>query len=83
MKDDLFDYLVATNKLDEFLGYEEKDENKMGFFDKDNGELEERMNNLDLEDWQKDLVREGMYDPENFEEDDSNDEDDYYHEDDE
>ncbi len=46
-------------------------------------ELEERMNNLDLEDWQKDLVREGKYDPENFEEDDSSDEDDYYHEDDE
>ena len=46
-------------------------------------ELEERMNNLDLEDWQKALVREGTYDPENFEEDDSSDEDDYYHEDDE
>ncbi len=46
-------------------------------------ELEERMDNLELEDWQKDLVREGKYDPENFEEDDSTDEDDYYHEDDE
>ena len=46
-------------------------------------DLEERMNNLELEDWQKDLVREGKYDPENFEEDDSSDEDDYYHEDDE
>lgn len=45
-------------------------------------ELEERMDNLELEDWQKDLVREGKYDPENFEEDDSEDEDDYYHEDD-
>ena len=55
----------------------------MGFFDKDDNNLEERMNNLDLEDWQKDLVREGTYDPENFEEDDSEDEDDYYHEDDE
>lgn len=53
----------------------------MGFFDSDNEELEERMNNLDLEDWQKDLVREEKYDPENFEEDDS--EDDYYYEDDE
>ena len=83
MKADLFDYLVATDQLDEFLGYEEKEKNNMGFFDKDDDELEERMNNLDLEDWQKDLVREGTYDPENFEEDDSEDEDDYYHEDDE
>ena len=55
----------------------------MGFFDKEDNELEETMNNLDLEDQQKDLVREGKYDPENFEEDDSEDEDDYYHEDDE
>ena len=61
----------------------------MGLFDlfnsQDNSdkELEERMNNLDLEEWQKKLVREGKYDPENFEEDDSSDEDDYYHEDDE
>ena len=54
----------------------------MEWFDKDD-ELEEEMDNLDLEDWQKDLVREGKYDPENFEEDDSEDEDDYYHEDDE
>lgn len=54
----------------------------MGWFDKKD-ELEEEMDNLDLEDWQKDLVREGTYDPENFEEDDSEDEDDYYHEDDE
>ena len=83
MKNDLFDYLVATDQLDEFLGYEEKEKSNMGFFDKDDDELEERMNNLDLEDWQKDLVREGTYDPENFEEDDSEDEDDYYHEDDE
>ena len=83
MKDDLFDYLVATDQLDEFLGYEGKEKNNMGWFDKDDDELEERMNNLDLEDWQKDLVREGTYDPENFEEDDSDDEDDYYHEDDE
>ena len=45
--------------------------------------IKERMDDLDLEDWQKDLVREGLYDPENFEEDDSEDEDDYYHEDDE
>lgn len=55
----------------------------MGFFDKENDELEEEMNNLGLEDWQKEEVREGRYSPENFEEDDSDDEDDYYHEDDE
>ena len=54
----------------------------MGFFDSDNEELEERMNNSDLEDWQKDLVRKGEYDPENFEEEEL-DEDDYYYEDDE
>ena len=84
MKDDLFDYLIATDELDEFLGYEGTEKNNMGFFDdKDDDELEERMDNLDLEEWQKDLVREGTYDPENFEEDDSDDEDDYYHEDDE
>ena len=81
MNKDFFDYLVATDELDDFLGLEERED--MGFFDKDNDELEERMNNLDLEEWQKDLVREGKYDPENFEEDDSEDEDDYYHEDDE
>ena len=58
----------------------------MGLFDmfnNENNELEERINNLDLEDWQEDLVREGKYDSENFEEDDSDDEDDYYHDDDE
>ena len=79
MKDDLFNYLVATDSLDEFLGYEEK-ENNMGLFDNDK-ELEQRMNDLELEDWQKELVREEKYDPESFEEDDSDDEDDYYYED--
>ena len=78
-KDELFDYLVANDKVDEFLGKEEN----MGWFDKEDKELEEEMDNLDLEDWQKDLVREGKHDPWNFEEDDSEDEDDYYHEDDE
>lgn len=80
MKDDYFNYLVATNELDEFLG--EKKGKDMGFFDKED-DLEERMDYLDLEDWQKELVREGKYDPENYEEDDRDDEDDYYHEDDE
>ena len=79
MKDDFFNYLVATDSLDEFLGYEEK-ENNMGLFDNDK-ELEQRMNDLELEDWQKELVREEKYDPESFEEDDSDDEDDYYYED--
>ncbi len=30
MKDDLFNYLVATDSLDEFLGYEEKKESGKG-----------------------------------------------------
>lgn len=62
----------------------------MGFFDilnniddNSNDDLEERMNDLELEDWQKDLVREGKYDPENFEESEDLEEDDYYYEDDE
>ena len=56
----------------------------MGVFDilNDNDDLEERMDDLDLDDWQKDLVRKGEYDPENFEEEEL-DEDDYYYEDDE
>ncbi len=78
--DDFFNYLVATDELDNFLGYKEED---MGFFDNDDKELEDEMDNLELEPWQKELVREDKYDPENFEEDDSSDEDDYYHEDDE
>lgn len=44
-------------------------------------ELEKKMNALNLEDWQKELVRKGEYDPENFEEEDL-EEDDYYYEDD-
>ena len=62
----------------------------MGFFDilnsiddNSNDDLEERMNDLELEDWQKNLVREGKYDPENFEESEDLEEDDYYYEDDE
>ncbi len=62
----------------------------MGFFDilnsvddNSNDDLEERMDDLELEDWQKDLVREGKYDPENFEESEDLEEDDYYYEDDE
>ena len=83
MKNDFFDYLVATDELDEFLG---KKGDNMGLFDwidNEKKEIEEEMDNLDLEEWQKEEVREGRHDPWNFEEDDSEDEDDYYHEDDE
>lgn len=55
--------------------------NSVGVDDKDE-ELEQRMDDLDLEEWQKELVREGKYDPENFDEE-VEDEDDYYSEDDE
>ena len=69
---------VDTNVVNESLLNNR--EESMSDYDK---ELEQRMNDLDLEDWQKELVRNGEYDPENFEEDDSLDDDDYYHEDDE
>ena len=55
--------------------------NSVGVDDKDE-ELEQRMDDLNLEEWQKELVREGKYDPENFDEE-VEDEDDYYSEDDE
>lgn len=55
--------------------------NSVGVDDKDE-DLEQRMDDLDLEEWQKELVREGKYDPENFDEE-VEDEDDYYSEDDE
>ena len=42
---------------------------------------EEELNNYGLEEWQKDLVRKGKYEPWDFEEEDL-DEDDYYSEDD-
>ena len=57
----------------------------MGLFDlftNDNKEDEE-LDNYGLEDWQKEEVKAGRYDPWNFEEDDSSDDDDYYHEDNE
>lgn len=43
--------------------------------------LEREMNYNGLEDWQKDLVRKGDYEPHNFEENGKLDEDDYYYED--
>ncbi len=45
-------------------------------------ELEREMDNYMLEDWQKDLVRKGEYNPWNFEEDGPLEEDDYYYDDD-
>ena len=50
--------------------------------DEEKEELEEKMEDLNLEEWQKELVREEKYDPENFEEE-VEDEDDYYYEEDE
>lgn len=50
----------------------------------DNNESEytdEEIDNLGLEDWQKEEVKKGNYDPWNFEEEDLED-DDYYNEDD-
>ena len=44
--------------------------------------LEKEMNYNGLEDWQKDLVRKGDYEPHNFEETGDLNEDDYYYEDD-
>ena len=44
-------------------------------------ELEKEMENQGLEDWQKEEVKKGNYDPWNFEEEDL-EEDDYYFEDD-
>jgi len=44
-------------------------------------ELEKEMDYNSLEDWQKDLVRKGDYEPHNFEESGDLDEDDYYYDD--
>ena len=44
-------------------------------------ELEKKMAALSLEEWQKELVRKGEYEPEDFEEEDISDDDNYYHED--
>ena len=44
-------------------------------------ELEKKMDALSLEEWQKELVRKGEYEPEDFEEEDISDDDNYYHED--
>ena len=48
---------------------------------KKNKKKEENIDNYDLEDWQKELVDDGSYEPYNFEEEELED-DDYYSEDD-
>lgn len=48
--------------------------------DNNSNYTEEELNDLDLEEWQKELVRKGEYNPENFEEEDL-EEDDYYYDD--
>lgn len=67
-----------------------KDQEKFGLFNfmndnskkENNSEYsEEDLDNLDLEEWQKDLVRSGEYEPYDFEEE-SRDDDSYYNEDD-
>ena len=67
-----------------------KDQQKYGLFNfmtensdnQNNSEYTEQdLDNLDLEEWQKDLVRSGEYDPYDFEEE-SLDDDSYYNEDD-
>lgn len=45
-------------------------------------ELEKQMDAYELEEWQKELVRQGKYDPWDFEEDGPLEDDDYYYEDD-
>lgn len=45
-------------------------------------ELEDEMDTYCLEEWQKELVRKGEYDPCDFEEDGELEDDDYYSEDD-
>lgn len=47
-----------------------------------NNKIEKNIDNYDLEDWQKELVDDGSYEPYNFEEEELED-DDYYSEDDE
>ena len=49
--------------------------------DKKKEELEKEMTRNGLDEWQKNLVRKGDFEPFNFEEEDL-DEDDYYHDDD-
>lgn len=49
---------------------------------KEKEELEKEKDFYNLEEWQKDLVRKGDYDPWNFEDDEDLEDDDYCHDDD-
>lgn len=76
----LFDDLFGNDK--------KKSQQAFGLFSfmneqqKDNNEYtDEELDNYGLEDWQKEEVKKGSYDPWNFEEEDL-EEDDYYSEDD-
>ena len=65
---------------------ENKEETRKIYIPKDinakkNKKKEENIDNYDLEDWQKELVDDGSYEPYNFEEEELED-DDYYSEDD-
>ena len=64
--------VFAVNEIDKMM-------HKKDDYDE---ELEKEMDDYMLEDWQKDLVRKGEYEPWNFEEDGELEEDDYYYEDD-
>lgn len=66
------DEALELTLLDSFSNKRGKDE-----VDED---LELEMNVYNLEEWQKDLVRQGRYKPWNFSEEDNFGEDDYYHE---
>lgn len=68
--------LAVANTVDNFIEKRRNDdeENVSGYTD-------DELNDYGLEDWQKDLVKKGEYDPWNFEEEDL-EEDDYYYEDD-
>lgn len=65
--------IAIANEIDKHFNKEDDEDY--------NEELETEMDAYDLEDWQKDLVREGRYNPWNFGEEDL-EEDDYYYEDD-
>ena len=77
----LFDELFVNDKkksqqdygLFSFMNDQQKDINSEY--------IDEKLDNYGLEDWQKEEVKKGNFDPWNFEEEDL-DEDDYYYEDD-
>lgn len=49
----------------------------------DDNDSNDELDSLELEDWQKEEVRKGNYNPWSFEEDGEKEEDDYYYDDDE